>query len=123
MLTSGCLDSPLNQDREPTETERSQSTDSEMKPPINKLVIEDNYPGNFSVRITGESREVVFNKSYSANHTEEIDLSGHFPADERRTVEIHVNGSRAWRRSIAWYEGYMLEIADDGTVREGKIEV
>ncbi|MFC7203398.1 hypothetical protein ACFQJC_07725 [Haloferax namakaokahaiae] len=120
VISSGCLGSPQNRGRDDTETE---VTEPEMKPPMNKLIIEDDYPGNFSVVIFNPSKGKVFNESYSANNTEDIDLSGHFPARETRTVEIYVNDTRAWRRSIAWYEGYMLEINEDGTIREGKVEV
>ncbi|QOS12503.1 uncharacterized protein HfgLR_11830 [Haloferax gibbonsii] len=120
VISSGCLGSPQNQGRDNTETE---GTDPEMNPPVNKLIIEDDYSGNFSVVIFDPSEGEVFNERYSANNTEDIDLSGHFPARETRTVEIYINNSRAWRKSIAWYEGYMLEINEDGTIREGKVEV
>ncbi|GGC59821.1 hypothetical protein [Haloferax sulfurifontis] len=120
VISSGCLGSPPNQGRDNTETE---GTDPEMNPPVNKLIIEDDYSGNFSVVIIDPSEGAVFNESYSANNTEDIDLSGYFPARETRTVEIYINDTRAWRKSIAWYEGYMLEINEDGTIREGNVEV
>ncbi|QIO25368.1 hypothetical protein [Haloarcula sp. JP-L23] len=100
-----------------------QPTETTAAPFESKLIIEDNYPEKFSVVVRGaENGELLLNRSFDNSDHGRLNLSSSVPSNQPVNITITSNETTLWSERVERYEGYMLEIQENGTVEEFLIE-